>query len=333
MTDPNNRRSFIHQATAAGLAMSLGGQARSQTDWPQALVRMIVPYPVGGATDILTRLIGRGIAARLGQQLLIDNRAGAGGMIGIGALAKSAPDGHTFGIIGVTQMITAPFLFEKVPYDTDRDISFVTLLATVPMVLAVHPSVPVHTAPELMQHLKRNKGKLSYGSVAIGHYGHVASEHINTTYDAGMVHVPYKGEAPMVQDLLGNQLPLSFVTIATAKPQVEAGKLRLLAITGTRRHPSMPSLPTFAEQGLDADVFKMNPGWIGIGAPAKTPIAVIRRMASETVAAAREPDVFERIAALGMDFVGNTPEAFAETYRAEKPIWQKLLKQAGIRPE
>ena len=136
MTDPNTRRRFIHQATAAGLAISLGGQARSQADWPQALVRMIVPYPVGGATDILARLIGRGIAARLGQQLLIDNRAGAGGMIGIGALAKSAPDGHTFGIIGVTQMITAPFLFEKVPYDTDRDISFVTLLATVPMVLA-----------------------------------------------------------------------------------------------------------------------------------------------------------------------------------------------------
>jgi tripartite-type tricarboxylate transporter receptor subunit TctC len=148
-----------------------------------------------------------------------------------------------------------------------------------------------------------------------------------------MVHVPYKGEAPMLQDLVAGQLPLSFVTIATAKPQVDAGKLRLPAITGTRRHPSMPNVPTFAEQGLDADVFKMNPGWIGIGAPAKTPPAIVRRMATELVAAARDPEVAERIAALGMDFVGGTPEAFAEVYRVEKPVWQKLLKGAGIRPE
>lgn len=207
----------------------------------------------------------------------MDNRAGAGGTIGTGALAKAAPDGHTFGIVIVSTVITAPFLFDKLPYDTDRDIGFVTLLATVPMVLAVHPSLPVHTMPDLVQHLQRNKGKLAYGSVAIGHHGHVASEHLNAAYDAGMVHVPYKGEAPLLQDLLAHQLPLSFVTIATAKPQIEAGKLRLLAVTGTRRHPSMPNVPTFAEQGPDADVFKMNPGWIGIGAPAKTPAAIVRR--------------------------------------------------------
>ncbi|MES2718890.1 MAG: tripartite tricarboxylate transporter substrate binding protein [Pseudomonadota bacterium] len=333
MTEPHARRRFLQQATAGGLALGLGPMARSQGEWPQAPVKLIVPFPVGGATDILARLLGRGITSRLGQQLLVDNRAGAGGSIGTGALAKAAPDGQTFGIILVSTAITAPFLFDKLPYDTDRDLSFVTLLATVPMVLAVHPSLPVHTAPELMQHLKRHKGKLSYGSVATGHYGHVASEHINATQDAGMVHVPYKGEAPLLQDLLANQLPLSFVTIATAKPLVEAGKLRLLAITGTRRHPAMPAVPTFAEQGLADEVFKMNPGWIGIGAPARTPVAIVRRMAAETVAAAREPEVAERIAALGMDLVGNTPEAFAETYRSEKPIWQKLLKQAGIKPE
>lgn len=333
MTATAARRRFLHQASAAGLTLGLGSAAHAQAEWPQSPVRLIVPFPAGGATDILARLIGRGLSARLGQQLIVDNRAGAGGMIGTGALAKAAPDGQTFGIIIVSTVITAPFLFEKVAYDTDRDLGFVTLLATVPMVLAVHPSVPVATAPELMQHLRRNKGKLSFGSVATGHYGHVASEHINATYDAGMVHVPYKGEAPMLQDLVAGQRPLSFVTIATAKPHVEAGRLRLLAITGTRRHPSMPNVPTFAEQGLDADVFKMNPGWIGIGAPAKTPAAIVRRMATETVAAARDAEVAERIAALGMDFVGNTPEAFVEAYRTEKPIWQKLLKNAGIKPE
>ena len=336
-TTTDDRRRFLHHTAAGGLALAMGGmagsQAQAQADWPQAPVKLIVPFPAGGATDILARLIGRGLSTRLGQQLVVDNRAGAGGTIGTGALAKAAPDGQTFGIIIVSTVITAPFLFEKLPYDTDRDLGFVTLLATVPMVLAVHPSVPVATAPELMQHLRRNKGKLSYGSVATGHYGHVASEHINATQDAGMVHVPYKGEAPMLQDLVAGQLPLSFVTISTAKPHVEAGKLRLLAITGTRRHPSMPNVPTFAEQGLDADVFKMNPGWIGIGAPAKTPAAIVKRMATETVAAARDPEVAERIAALGMDFVGNTPEAFAETYRTEKPVWTRMLKNAGIKAE
>ena len=335
MRATDDRRRFLQHTAAGGLAMALGpaAHAQAQGDWPQAPVKLIVPFPAGGATDILARLIGKGLSARLGQQLIVDNRAGAGGMIGTTALAKAAPDGYTFGIVIATTVINAPFLYEKVPYDTERDITLVTQLATVPMVLAVHPSVPVSTAPELMQYIKSNKGKLSYGSVATGHYGHVASEFINTSQDGGMVHVPYKGEAPMLQDLLAGQLPLSFVTIATAKPQVEAGKLRLLAITGTRRHPSMPQVPTFAEQGLDADVLKMNPGWIGIGAPAKTPPAIVRRMATEMVAAAREPDVADRILALGMDFVGGTPEAFAEVYRVEKPVWQKLLKGAGIRPE
>ncbi|HWS74123.1 MAG TPA: tripartite tricarboxylate transporter substrate binding protein [Quisquiliibacterium sp.] len=333
MKTSSGRRRFIWQAGGGGLALGLGVQARAQQDWPQSPIKVIVPFPAGGSTDMLTRLIGRGVSARVGQPVLVDNRGGAGGMIGTGAIAKSPPDGYHFGMTTVSSIVTAPFLYEKVPYDVDREITFVTLLCTVPMVLAVHPSVPVDTAPELMQHLRRNRGKLSYGTVAVGHYGHVASEHINVTNDAAMVHVPYKGEAQMLQDLLANQLPLSFVTIATAKPHVEAGKLKLVAITGTKRHQAMPNVPTFAEQGLDADVFKMNPGWIGMIAPAKTPPAVVQRMSSEVVAAAREPEVSERIAAMGMNLVGSTPEAYTEAYRAEKVSWQKLLTQAGVRPQ
>lgn len=331
MPTPSRRR-FLGQLSTAGLAATLGAPVRAQPAWPQRPLNLIVPFPAGGATDMLARLLGRGITTRTGQQVVVDNRAGAGGMIGTAALAKSAPDGHHFGIVLVTTTITAPFLYEKVPYDVDRELALVSLLATVPMVLAVHPSLPVHSLPELVQHLRRHRGKLSYGSVATGHYGHVASEHLNVTLDAGMVHVPYKGEAPMLQDLLGAQLPLSFVTIATARPHVEAGRLRLLAITGTRRHPSMPQVPTFAEGGLDAEVFKMNPGWLGLAAPARTPAALVQRMAAEAVAVGRDPEALERIAGLGMDFVGSTPETFAETYRAEKPVWQQLLRQAGIRP-
>lgn len=333
MEERNPRRRFIRQAGAAGLALGLGGVAQAQPAWPQSPVKVIVPFPAGGSTDLLTRLIGRGVSARIGQAVVVDNRAGAGGMIGTGAIAKSPPDGYHFGMTTVSSIVTAPFLYEKVPYDVESEIAFVTLLCTVPMVLAVHPSVPVNTAPELMQHLRRNRGKLSYGTVAVGHYGHVASEHMNVANQADMVHVPYKGEAPMLQDLLGNQLPLSFVTIATAKPHVEAGKLRLVAITGTKRHAAMPDVPTFAEQGLDAEVYKMNPGWIGMIAPAKTPSSIVQRMATDVVAAAREPEVAKRIASMGMNLVGSTPEAYLEAYRAEKVAWRQLLTQAGVRPQ
>lgn len=329
----DSRRRFLGRLSALGLGSTLAMPGRAaEPAWPQGPLRLIVPFPAGGATDMLARLLGRGITARTGQQVLVDNRAGAGGMIGTAALAKSAPDGLNFGIVLVTTTITAPFIYEKVPYDVDRELAFVSLLATVPMVLAVHPALPVHTLPELVQHLRSQRGKLSYGSVATGHYGHVASEHLNATLDAGMVHVPYKGEAPMLQDLLGGQLPLSFVTIATARAHVEAGRLRLVAITGTRRHPSMPQVPTFAEGGQGAEVFKMNPGWLGLAAPARTPAPLLQRMATETVAAGRDAETLERIGSMGMDFVGSTPEAFAETYRREKPVWQQLLQQAGIRP-
>ncbi|OYU92544.1 MAG: ABC transporter substrate-binding protein [Burkholderiales bacterium PBB5] len=327
-----SRRHFLGQLSAAGLTATLAVPGRAEPPWPQGPLRQIVPFPAGGATDILARLLGRGITTRTGQQVLVDNRAGAGGMIGTAALAKSPPDGLNFGIVLVTTTITAPFIYEKVPYDVDRELAFVSLLCTVPMVLAVHPSLPANTLAELVQHVRRNPGKLSYGSVATGHYGHVASEHLNVTLNGGMVHVPYTGEAPMLQDLLGGQLPLSFVTIATARTHVEAGRLRLLAITGTRRHPSMPQVHTFAEAGQTAEVFKMNPGWLGLAAPAKTPTPLIQRMAAETVSAARDPETLERIGSLGMDFVGSTPEAFGETYRREKPVWQQLLQQAGIRP-
>jgi len=330
---PRPRRRFLQQLGAGGLAAALGGPARAQAGWPTGPVRLIVPFPPGGATDLLARLVGRGVAARIGQQVVVDNRAGAGGTIGTAVLAKAAPDGQTFGLVIATTTITAPFLFDKLPYEPERDLSLVTQLATVPMALAVHPGVPVAHAGELAPYLRRHKGQLSYGSVAIGHYGHLAADHLSRSLDAGLLHVPYKGEAPMLQDLLGGQIQLSFVTLATARAHAESGRLRLLALTGTQRHPSMPALPTFAEQGLDAEVFKLNPGWIGIAAPARTPAAVVQRMATEAVAAAREPEAAERIVAMGMDFVGSTPEAFTETFRREKPGWQRLIKQAGIRPE
>ena len=330
---PNSRRHFLRQAAAAGAALSFGPLAHAQADWPSQPIRIIVPFPAGGSTDILTRLIGTRLTAQLGQPILVDNRGGAGGMIGTNAIAKAPGDGYTFGITTVSSVVSAPFLYTKVPYDVDRELAFVSLMAVVPMILAVHPSVPVNTAPELMQYLQRNRGKMSYGSVAVGHYGHLAMVHINDTLDAALVHVPYKGEAQMLQDMLSNQLPMSFVTIATAKPHVDAGKLKVLAITGLQRHEAMPNVPTFAEQGLTADVLKMNPGWIGLITPQKTPPAIIQRMSGELAKAMRTPETRDRIAAMGMNLVASTPEAYVSQFRADHPIWHKLLKDAGVKPE
>ena len=333
MTLDCERRRLLRGAAAAGLGLSLGSAARAQSEFPKGTIRMIVPFPAGGSTDLLARLIGQGIAARNGQPVVIENRGGASGMIGTNAIAKSAPDGLNYGLTTVSSIVTAPFVHDKVPYDVDKEIAFVTLIATVPMVLAVHPSVPVRSAQELVRWLKANRGKASYGSVSLGHYGHVATAHLNDSLDAAMVHVRYKGEAQMLQDLLANQLPLSFVTIATSKAHVEAGKLRLLGITGTRRHSSMPELPTLAEQGLDDDVYKMNPGWIGVIAPARTVPAMIQRMATEVVAVARDPSIADKIQSWGMDFVGSSPEGYVEAYKREKVTWHKLLRQANVQPE
>lgn len=333
MSDTHQRRRFLAQAAAGGAALSLGPLARAQAAWPQSPIKMIIPFAAGGSTDMLTRMIGRAVSAQLGQAVVVDNRGGAGGLLGTGAIAKAQPDGYTFGMTTVSSIVSAPIIYTKVPFDVDRELTFVSQIATVPMILGVHPSVPVNTAPELMQYLRRNKGKLSYGSVAVGHYGHVASAHIDATCEAGMAHVPYKGEAPMLQDLLAGQLQMCFLTIATTKAHAETGKVKVLAITGTQRHDAMPNVPTFAEQGLDAPVFKMNPGWIGMIAPLKTPPAAIQRMSAEVRTAVQQPEIRERIASMGMNLVAGTPEAFAAAYRAEIPVWRELLTRAGVKPE
>lgn len=333
MSDFSHRRQFLSRAVAAGAALSAGPLARAQSAWPQSPIKVIIPFAAGGSTDMLTRMIGKLVGAQLGQPVVVDNRGGAGGLLGTGAIAKSQPDGYTFGMTTVSSIVSAPIIYTKVPFDVDREITFVSQIATVPMILGVHPSVPVNTAPELMQYLRRNKGKASYGSVAVGHYGHVASAHIDATQDAGMAHVPYKGEAPMLQDLLAGQLQMCFLTIATTKAHAEAGKVKVLAITGTQRHEAMPNVPTFAEQGLDDAVFKMNPGWIGMIAPAKTPAAAIQRMSAEVRAAVHTPEVRERIVGLGMNPIAGTPDAFHAAYRAEIPAWRELLTRANVKPE
>lgn len=323
-----SRRRLLAGAAAGGL-LGLGPRAFAQSDYPRQPIRFIVPYAPGGVTDLTMRTVGRQVEKRLGQTIVIENRAGAGGAVGMTAVAKAHPDGYTIGATASSTIIATPLL-TAVAYDPATDFAFVSLLATVPMVLTVNASIQASNAADFVKYVEANKHKLSYGSTAVGHYGHVAMLELSEELNADMVHSPYKGEAPLMQDVLSGQLQFAFFAPSTAKPMIEAGKLKPIGVSGTKRVKSLPNVPTLAEQGWAAPIFKMNPGWVGVVAPAKTPAAIVQRLSTEYQAAIKTPEVNDQIADLGMDPVGSSGEQFAATYQAERPIWKQLLAKAGL---
>jgi tripartite-type tricarboxylate transporter receptor subunit TctC len=324
-----SRRQLLAHAAAGGALLGLGPRALAQADYPKQAVRFIVPYAPGGVTDLTMRTVGRSVEKRLGQPVVVDNRAGAGGAVGMTAVAKANPDGYTIGATASSTIIATPLL-TPVAYDPATDFAFISLLATVPMVLTVNSTVPATNAAEFIGYVKANKGKLNYGSTAVGHYGHVAMLELDEQLNAGMVHSPYKGESPLIQDVVGNQLQFAFFAPSTAKPMIEAGKLKPIGVSGTKRLKAMPNLPTLAEQGWSAPIFKMNPGWVGVVAPSKTPAAIVQKLSEEYQAAIRLPEINDQIAEYGMDPVGSSGEQFLATYQAERPIWKQLLTKAGL---
>lgn len=312
---------------AAALVPAAAVHAQS---FPAKPVKIVVPFAPGGATDILARLLGEKIAPKLGQPVIVDNKAGAAGILGTDAVAKSAADGHTV-VLGLSNsLLTNQFLYEKLPYDTQRDLVLVTQIATAPLLLVVHPSVPASSAPELLQYIGRNKGKLSYGSYGVGAYPHLAGAHMSESQKADMQHVPYKGEAPMMQDLVGGQIHMAYASALQAKPQIDAGKIKVLGVTGEQRIAVMPNVPTLAEQGLKDEAYRVT-GWLAVAAPAGTPKAVVQRLSEEFRAACEQPDVKARIAAMGFELKASTPEAFAAAYKRELPVWERLVKQSGAK--
>ncbi|HMN78834.1 MAG TPA: tripartite tricarboxylate transporter substrate binding protein [Burkholderiaceae bacterium] len=324
-----NRRRLL-QTIGAGAAAGAVPAAFAQSDWPKQAVKLIVPYTPGGVTDLTMRLVSKEVAERLGQPIIVENRPGAGGVVGTAAVAKAAPDGYTIGACASSSIIATPMLNAQVPFDVEADLALVSLTATVPMVLVVNSTVPVNSGAELLKYVRANRGKLNYGSTAVGHYGHVALMEISDSQDAGMVHSPYKGEAPLVQDVVSGQLQLAFFAPSTIKPMADAGKVRMLGVSGTRRLKMLPDLPTLVEQGFQAPVFGMNPGWVGIIAPSKTPKPVLQRLSAEYSAATLKPEVADQIADLGMSPVGSTADAFVATYQRERPVWKGLLTKAGL---
>jgi tripartite-type tricarboxylate transporter receptor subunit TctC len=325
-----NRRAWLC-AAASALALGAGAAAHAQA-YPNKPIKMVVPFAAGGGTDVLARVIGEKLSAGLGQPVVIDNKPGAAGIIGTDAVAKAAPDGYTIVMSLSNALLTNQFLYEKLPYHPERDLTLVYQVAMGPLVLVVHPSVPAKNGPELLKYVAANKGKLAYGSYGLGAYPHLAGAHMSLTQDADMNHVAYKGEAPMVQDLIGGQIQMAYASALQAKPHIEAGKLKAIGVTGERRMSTLPNVPTLAEQGLKDEAYRLT-GWLAVAAPAGTPKPIVQRLADEIRKATQQPDVQQKVATMGFELKDSSPEAFAAAYKAERPVWERLIKQSGAKLE
>jgi tripartite-type tricarboxylate transporter receptor subunit TctC len=326
-----HRRAWLC-AAASALALGAGSAAHAQAAYPNKPIKMVVPFAAGGGTDVLARVIGEKLSAGLGQPVVIDNKPGAAGIIGTDAVAKAAPDGYTIVMSLSNALLTNQFLYEKLPYHPERDLTLVYQVAMGPLVLVVHPSVPAKTAPELLKYVAANKGKVAYGSYGLGAYPHLAGAHMSLTQDADMNHVAYKGEAPMVQDLIGGQIQMAYASALQAKPHIEAGKLKAIGVTGERRMSTLPNVPTLAEQGLKDEAYRLT-GWLAVAAPAGTPKPIVQRLADEIRKATQQPDVQQKVATMGFELKDSSPEAFAAAYKAERPVWERLIKQSGAKLE
>ena len=296
-------------------------------DYPSRPIRLIVPFAPGGGNDTVARLVGQKLEAELGQPVVIDNRAGAGGIVGAEAAARAAPDGYTLFLGGVGSHAINPNLHANLTYDPIKDFQPISLIAAAPLVLVVHPSVPAHSAQELVALAKAQPGKLNYASNGNGSSSHLAAAMFATMTGTEMVHVPYKGLAPALTDLLSGQVQLMFSSVVAILPHVKAGKLRALAVSSARRMPLLPDLPTIAEAGVPG---YQSSSWYGILAPAGTPPDVVARLNAALVKIVAEPDVKQALAQEGAEPVGNSPQAFGAFIQAEKQRLGDVIRTARI---
>ena len=307
----------------------MAGPAKAQ-DYPTKPIRLVVPFAAGGATDVLARLVGERLTASLGQQVVVDNRPGAGGNIGSDLVARAEPDGYTILMGAVGTHAINPSLYPKMPYDPVKDFAPVTLVASVPNVLVVNPEVPANSVQELIDLAKAKPGELNFASSGNGTSIHLSGELFKAMTGTDIVHVPYKGSGPAVTDLLGGQVQMMFDNMPSSLPHVKAGKLRALGVTSAKRSPALPEVPTIAEAGVpgyDAT------SWFGILAPAGTPEPVVTRLQGAIVQALGEPEMRQRMADLGAEPVGDTPAEFGQFIAAEIAKWAKVVNDAGVKLE
>ena len=310
----------------AVLALTAVG-APAQT-YPTKPIRLVVPFPAGGTTDILAREVGQTLSASLGQPVVIDNRPGAAGNIGSELVAKSAPDGYTLLMGTVGTHAINPSLYARLPYDHVADFAPVILVARVPNVLEVTPSLPVYSVADLIKLAKQSPGRINFASSGSGTSIHLSGELFKTMAGVDMTHVPYKGSAPALTDLIGGQVQVMFDNLPSSLPQIKAGKLRAIAVTSTQRAPALPDVPTIAESGLPG--FEAT-SWFGVVAPAGTPPAIVARLNADVNQWLQTPDAKEKLLAQGAAAAGGSPEQFAAYIRAETEKWAKVVKASGAK--
>ena len=320
----------VRTAVIAGVI----GCAATVTAWAQAYpartVRVIVPYAPGGGGDFVARVYSRALGEALGQQFVVDNRAGANGNIGAELAAKAAPNGYTLLSVANTTVTINPSLYRQMPVDMLRDLAPVSIFASQPNVLIVHPSVPAKSVRELVSLAQARPGQLDYASAGTGSSSHIAAELFRMVAKVDVTHVPYKGNGPAIADLIGGQVPMMFNNLAPSVAQVKAGKLRALAVTGDKRSPAAPDVPTMAEAGYPGVLFHL---WVGLLAPAGTPADIIARLNAETVKIGQSQEVRERLAGEGTEPYTTSPAQMADIMRSETAKWAQVVKAANIKPE
>ena len=313
-------------ALLTGLSLLLSPALAAAQDFPNKPIRLIVPFPAGGPNDIIARVIGQRMSELLKQPVLIDNRGGQGGVLGTDAAAKAPPDGYTIAISSAGALAISPSM-EKVAYDTRKDLQPITLVAKVPEMLVVATNVPARDMNELIALAKAQPGKLNFASSGPGSLPHLAGELLKLTAKIDIVHVPYRGAAPAVNDLLGQQVQMVFLDLPVLLPQVRAGSLKAIAVGAPQRVPTAMEVPTTAEAGMP-DLLIEN--WYGMVAPAGTPAAVVATLNRVAIEAMRDPAVKEKLASQGAELIGDTPEHFRGFIDDEIKKWEKVIKDAGV---
>jgi len=311
-------------ATSIVTAASVGAQ-----DYPNKPIKFVVPYPPGGGTDVVARIVNEPLATDLGQPIIIDNRGGAAGNLGTDIAAKSLADGYTI-LFTLSSHTINPKLYDKLPFDVERDFVPVSLATLVPQILVANPGVPVNSVKELIAYAKANPGKLNYASVGTGSPGHIAGELFKLKTGVDIVHIPYKGGGPAVIDTIGGQVQLLFVTMPAAWQHVKAGKLKALAVTSATRTVTAPDVPTVAESGVPDYVVD---SWYGAFAPAKTPPAIVAKLNAAFAKVLANPQVRERLLAQGAEAAPSTPAEFDRRVKEELAKWEQVIKSANIKPE
>lgn len=328
----------MHQQQAGGrggwrwllIALWLAPSLASAQAFPSRPLKMLVPYPAGGSVDLFGRAIAERVQIALGQPIVAENRTGATGVIAHEALAKAAPDGTTIAISGTSPLVLAPHQYKALPYDPLKDFTYLACAGTTPFVLDVTLSLPVRSVQELVAYAKAQPGKLNFGSAGIGNSAHLAAELFKRAANVDLVHVPYKGNALAMTDLIGGQIQVLFDPVQTTLPQARGGKIRPLAVTSRQRFPGLPDVPTIAESGYPQYEFVV---WYAFIAPAATPAPIVARLNAEINSVLRDPAMKERFAAQGAELTESTPQGCSEFVRKELPFWGRMFTEIGIKPE